>query len=271
MPTGQDFADLLANCTKEWITTNGVNGWLVTGQDAFASKSIFLPVAGNGSGSDLVSPENGYYWSSTPSSQKDGWSEYLRSMLIEDSHTLSLASALRNAGFSVRAVRDTPPPTPITVTPGEPQTGLTEIEAEALVSSGEIAVPDAVAAELTTAQQTTYKGYFTLTKTQVGDTWTVDTALNAAGTNALAAAVDAAMWGGDVLPAIAAGESASVSLTNAVPGFYYWVQYGTEVGAITVPGASVLATGTAVELALPAKAAGATAGFYKVCAGVTGR
>ncbi|NLF31954.1 MAG: hypothetical protein GX591_13830, partial [Planctomycetes bacterium] len=121
MPTGQDFADLLANCTRNWTTNNGVNGWLVTGKDAFASKSIFLPVAGNGSGSDLNNPgSNGYYWSSTPSSQREGWSEYLCSMLSEGSQTLRLTYTLRNSGFSVRAVRDTPPPTPIPALPADP-------------------------------------------------------------------------------------------------------------------------------------------------------
>ena len=70
MPTYAEFEALVSNCTTEKTTQNGVNGLLVTGKDAYADKSIFLPFAGragntyywNNPGAD------GYYRSSTPKS-----------------------------------------------------------------------------------------------------------------------------------------------------------------------------------------------------------
>ena len=67
MPTDAEFAALLDNCTTMWITTNGVNGQLVTGKGDYANRSIFLPAAGYGY--DSVIDEVGmfgYYLSSTP-------------------------------------------------------------------------------------------------------------------------------------------------------------------------------------------------------------
>ena len=69
MPTDAEFAALLDNCTTAWITTNGVNGRLVTGKGAYADKSIFLPAAGYGYDSILDELGSfGYYLSSTPTS-----------------------------------------------------------------------------------------------------------------------------------------------------------------------------------------------------------
>ena len=67
MPTDAEFSALLSNCTTMWITTNGVNGRLVTGKGAYADRSIFLPAAGYGYDSCFDEPGSfGYYWSSTP-------------------------------------------------------------------------------------------------------------------------------------------------------------------------------------------------------------
>jgi len=69
MPTMAEIEALVSNCTTTWITTNGVNGRLVTGQGAYANRSIFLPAAGHGATSGLDGPGSiGYYWSSTPDS-----------------------------------------------------------------------------------------------------------------------------------------------------------------------------------------------------------
>ena len=67
MPTDAEFAALLDNCTTMWITTNGVNGQLVTGKGDYANRSIFLPAAGYGYDSCLDELGSfGYYLSSTP-------------------------------------------------------------------------------------------------------------------------------------------------------------------------------------------------------------
>ena len=69
MPTYPEIWALINNCTTIWTTRNGVYGRLVTGKGAYADRSIFLPAAGDGSGSNLYPPgSNGYYWSSRPSS-----------------------------------------------------------------------------------------------------------------------------------------------------------------------------------------------------------
>ena len=53
MPTDEELSALINNCTTTWTTLNGVYGRLVTGKGAYSSKSIFLPAAGSGCGTDL--------------------------------------------------------------------------------------------------------------------------------------------------------------------------------------------------------------------------
>ena len=78
MPTDAEFSALINNCTTTWTTRNGVNGRLVTGRGAYASKSIFLPAAGDGAYSDLYTRGSyGYCWSSTPDSDRDRNAWYL--------------------------------------------------------------------------------------------------------------------------------------------------------------------------------------------------
>jgi hypothetical protein len=73
MPTSDEIEALVYNCTTTWITTNGVDGLLVTGKGDYANRSIFLPAAGHGNGSRLYySGSDGYYWSSTPDSGGSG-------------------------------------------------------------------------------------------------------------------------------------------------------------------------------------------------------
>ncbi len=58
MPTIEEFAELISNCTWEW-TTDGVVGYTVKGGDG----SIFLPAAGYGQDLRyLYEGSNGYYW-----------------------------------------------------------------------------------------------------------------------------------------------------------------------------------------------------------------
>ena len=67
MPTEDEISGLLFSyCDFEFTTSNGVNGVRLTGKGEYANKSIFLPSAGYGSGSDLSDVGvKGYYWSST--------------------------------------------------------------------------------------------------------------------------------------------------------------------------------------------------------------
>ena len=64
MPTRAEFKELIYNCTCEWTTKGGHNGYKVTGPNG---NSIFLPAAGFRDGADTYDAESiGYYWSATP-------------------------------------------------------------------------------------------------------------------------------------------------------------------------------------------------------------
>ena len=70
MPTRSEIGELIENCTWEWTSLNGVNGYKVTGPNG---NSIFLPAAGfrYGTSSGYVGSYGGY-WSSTPYEDYDG-------------------------------------------------------------------------------------------------------------------------------------------------------------------------------------------------------
>lgn len=105
MPTGDDLGALTKNCTTIWTTRNGVAGRLVTGKGDYASKSIFLPAAGIGYGSNLADfGLSGNYLSGEESPD----SRYARYLYFSNSsdlwHRVSNWDS-RNAGQSVRPVR----------------------------------------------------------------------------------------------------------------------------------------------------------------------
>ncbi|MCQ2315881.1 MAG: DUF1566 domain-containing protein [Bacteroidales bacterium] len=63
MPTVDEMQELKDECTSEWTTQNGVNGWKFTGPN---KNSIFLPAAGfYFYGSLNYAGSRGYYWSSS--------------------------------------------------------------------------------------------------------------------------------------------------------------------------------------------------------------
>ena len=100
MPTTEQQKELVMNCNWTWTTSNGVNGYLVTGPNG---NTLFFPAVGlrgytniNGTG------ECGYYWSST-----------LFPVYSNDAHDLDFVMTgvfyyvnhTREAGHAVRAVR----------------------------------------------------------------------------------------------------------------------------------------------------------------------
>ena len=101
MPTHEEFAALIGNCTATWTSRNGVYGRLVTGKGAYASKSIFLPAAGYGFDSLLYLGSYGSYWSSTPYSVNSyyAWDLYF------SSSNFDRFIDYRSYGQSVRPVR----------------------------------------------------------------------------------------------------------------------------------------------------------------------
>ena len=79
MPTDAEFSALTKNCDREWTSRNGVFGQLVKGRGTHVSKSIFIPAAGQGDGTDLTSAGSyGNYWSSTPDFDNSNYAYYLR-------------------------------------------------------------------------------------------------------------------------------------------------------------------------------------------------
>ena len=103
MPTSAEIEALVSKCTTTWITTNGVNGRLITGQGAYANRSIFLPAAGYGSGSNFYDPGSyGDAWTSTPNSDfsYNAWRLYFNSGYFRQS------DYSRYLGQPVRPVRD---------------------------------------------------------------------------------------------------------------------------------------------------------------------
>ena len=103
MPTSAEIEALVSNCTTMWITTNGVNGRLVTGTGAYANRSIFLPAAGFGSKSNFYDPgSQGNFWTSTPISD---FSNNAGDLFLSSGYFQGRDSS-RYCGQVVRPVRD---------------------------------------------------------------------------------------------------------------------------------------------------------------------
>ena len=102
MPTDAEFSALTSNCDIEWTSRNGVSGHLVRGRGAYASKSVFLPAAGEGYDSGLRSLGSfGHYRSSTP---YPDYSTYAWNLFFSSDY-FSRDDEYRDYGQSVRPVR----------------------------------------------------------------------------------------------------------------------------------------------------------------------
>ena len=100
MPTKAEQDELRNNCTWEWTTQNGVNGYKVTGSNG---NSIFLPAAGYRYGTEAISRGSyGYYWSS--SLCRD--SSYNAYVLSFKSGYYDWYDNYRYIGYSVRPVSE---------------------------------------------------------------------------------------------------------------------------------------------------------------------
>ena len=102
MPTSDEVSELMDtnNCTWEWTTQNGVNGYKVTSN--INGNSIFLPAAGYyTSGNFSKAGSSGYYWSSSLYASNSGYAYY---MYFNTSY-VDCYSYYRCYGQSVRPVR----------------------------------------------------------------------------------------------------------------------------------------------------------------------
>ena len=99
MPTKAEWEELLGNTTVTLVSQNGVNGCLLSASNG---NSLFLPAAGDRSGSDLISAgSRGFYWSSSLAT------DYPKCALILyfDSGSYGMGNDYRCYGRSVRPVR----------------------------------------------------------------------------------------------------------------------------------------------------------------------
>lgn len=100
MPTEEEFEELLNECTWQWTTQEGVNGYKVTGKNG---NSIFLPAAGYRYGNEYAAVGvRGFYNSSTSVKMFHKNSPNLRF----DSNTHQIGSSARYYGSPVRPVCD---------------------------------------------------------------------------------------------------------------------------------------------------------------------
>ena len=99
MPTYDEWGTLLANCTNEWTTENGVYGRKLTSKST--GNSIFLPAAGLRIGTDLdAMGEDGLYWSST----RHRSDMYSYGMDFDADGVYTIGGYARYCGFSIRPV-----------------------------------------------------------------------------------------------------------------------------------------------------------------------
>ena len=100
MPREEEMRELVDNCTHEWTTQNGVNGFLFKSKNG---KQIFLPAAGNiCDGNELDGAGViGFYWSSSIGPEYPEYAWYL--YFASDEFEMALMYA-RCCGLSVRPV-----------------------------------------------------------------------------------------------------------------------------------------------------------------------
>ena len=99
MPTKEEWQELMNNCTSVWISTNNVNGRLLTGPNG---NTLFLPAAGYHKAGNLLNEGNlGHYWSSSLYTNASYCAWYFNF----DSSSYDVSYGTRYFGRSVRAVR----------------------------------------------------------------------------------------------------------------------------------------------------------------------
>ncbi len=104
MPSRDQFSELIAQCTMQWTTSNGVNGYKVTSK--INGATMFLPAAGFYFSGTLYSVGNiAYYWTRDVYSARCYYAYYF---FFHSSGSQDLTNGDRDSGFSVRPVRKSP-------------------------------------------------------------------------------------------------------------------------------------------------------------------
>ena len=101
MPTKEQLDELRSQCTRQWISSNGVNGYLLTSKNNGAS--LFLPAAGYISDrSPIDAGTQGYYWSRTVYTI-DPCLAFI--LYFVESQGVGYGYSNRYSGLTIRAVR----------------------------------------------------------------------------------------------------------------------------------------------------------------------
>lgn len=100
LPTDDEFAELISECSWNFASFNGVNGYLVTGPNG---KNIFLPASAYQNGTTIENDGDfGDYWSSTLIEESSG----VACSLGYSSKSFGLRRYARYVGRTVRPVTD---------------------------------------------------------------------------------------------------------------------------------------------------------------------
>lgn len=137
MPTGDEMEELMDtnNCTWEWTTQNGVNGYKVTSKTN--GNSIFLPATGRRENSNHNNEgSNGYYWSSSLDTSMSERAYYLD---FAD-YGIDLSSLFCYLGMPVRAVYEASyiEPTMCTVSVSATEGGTATASASSVEQGGSV-------------------------------------------------------------------------------------------------------------------------------------
>lgn len=121
IPTDEEWAELINNCTWTW---DG-NGERITSKiEGYAGKSIYLPATGVFEArSTRYYATEGYYWSSTLDMNAPGKAYRVRFNNFQDNNTIKIGSDFRSYAEAVRPVYDPSIKAhPIVKIPGQPAT-----------------------------------------------------------------------------------------------------------------------------------------------------
>ena len=102
IPKSTEIKELISNCTWKWTTQNGVSGYKVTSRKSgYTGCSIFLPITGYRTDTDLKNNDYGCYWSSLNYYYYDPRYSICLYFNLESASTTSIS---RNCGLIVRPV-----------------------------------------------------------------------------------------------------------------------------------------------------------------------
>ncbi len=96
LPTYEEWHSLIVNCKPEYLKVNGQTGSLFTAKNG---NRLFFPANGYKYGTEVYTPHEGFYWSSTNSSTDNAYVTYL------PENSFGQSNYAKPTGIGVRAVK----------------------------------------------------------------------------------------------------------------------------------------------------------------------